>query len=265
MQSIESVLAFLRALARVSLRHIGLVFLSVAVCVAAAAGFARNNPPLYSATMTVRGTPVDASWRTQTPSEALAAMTGPLTDYTVLLRSREVAQLLIDREHFDGISFGGRSPRAARPTGQDVQSLLAALLSVERDRLSNFATITCTSPSRTLCAPLLSAVNRQIEYRMTQIARAEAIRIREAAMRALPATADPDLHAAMKAALERANAIIVAADLGQPIDTKLLAPSQTPAEPLPRHPETMLVAAALLGLAAGMAIAWAREARRGAA
>ena len=290
MQSIESLLAFLQTLLRASLRYFVVLVLSVIVCIGGAAAIVAGRPPAYTASMTVRAAEdLTAGGRAATKSLAVSSLAGTLPTYFKLLTSREVAQLLIDNEHFDRVLFWGavdpatgewRARRAgffrgtmdrlfgvtrsSRPTAEDVQQRVAGLLLIDRDIMSDIATISCTSPSRTLCAALLAAAHRQTEYRLRQIVRDQAVRSRDYVTDALAKTTDPGMRAALNAALDAANAQIVASNLGQPLGAIVIEPPFAPQEPLHPRPGLFLEAAAFLGLALGMAIAWLLEARRGA-
>lgn len=288
MQSIESTLAFLKALARISLRHFLVLAAAAIVGVAIGAGLILSHPPLYATSMTVQGI-AGQTVASQTPqsvqAQAIAAMMGPMPGYLALIQSRDIAQLLIDREHFDRTLFPGEvdprtgawtkppglldrlfhTPRSAGPTADDVQRAVAGLLAIDRDAFGNVVTLHCASPSRTLCAALLAALHRQTELHLRELMRAQAVQTRDRAAGALQRTTDPGQRAALTATLQKANAAIAAADLGEPVAARVLAAPQVPVAPLPRHLALLLTAAALMGLAAGMAIAWTIEARRGRA
>jgi uncharacterized protein involved in exopolysaccharide biosynthesis len=290
MQSIESALAFLQALARAGLRHFVIVILSLVVCIAGAVFLVASRPPAYTASMTVKAVEDAGSGSpAANKGQAINALAGTLPTYFKLLESREVAQLLIDNEHFDRTLFWGavdpatgewRAQRpglfrgmmdrlfgvthSARPTAEDVQQRVAGLLVIDRDVMSDIATVSCTAPSPTLCAALLAAAHRQTENRLRQILREQARRSHDYVTAALPKTTDAGMRAALDAALETANAQFVAADLGQPLGATVIEPPSVPSEPIHPRPGLFLEAAAALGLALGLAIAWLLEARRGA-
>jgi uncharacterized protein involved in exopolysaccharide biosynthesis len=290
MQSVESVLAFLKALARACLRHSVAVGLSVIVCVGGATAIVLSRPPVYTASMTLESADEQINETGPAPARlGFGVMAGPLPTYFKLMESREVAQLLIDNEHFDRALFWGavdpttgawKAQRTGfgpaldrlfgiahspRPTAEDVQRAVSSMLTIDRDILADLATVSCTSPSRTLCAALLAAAHRQTEFRLRQITRLQALKRHDYAIATLAKTTDPGIRKALTAALERADAQIVASDLGEPMGASVIEPPLVPSEPVYPRPRLILLVSVLLGLALGMAIAWMLEARRGMA
>ncbi|HWD27877.1 MAG TPA: hypothetical protein VG387_11980 [Rhizomicrobium sp.] len=281
MQSVESVSAFLGSLARAMLRHPIAVVLSVAVCLAIAFAVVASKPPLYAASMTLKT--ADAISDPHASANRLPmGVSGTLPEYFRLMQSRAVAQRLIDEEHFDRALFWGlvdpktgdwrhrRSgfldrlagvTRSSKPVADDVQQAVTHLLMIDTNLLSDTATVSCASPSRTLCAALLAAAHRQTERQLAQMLRQRAVTARDHVTRALPATTDPGMRAALTAALQTANAQIAAADIGVPMGAILLEAPHEPSQPVKSQARLMLTAAALLGLALGMLIAWWRETR----
>jgi hypothetical protein len=263
MQSIESVIAFLHALAKACLRHFIVVVLSVIVCVAGAAGIAVNRPPVYTASMTVKAVDTPTGGRIANRL-AVGALAGSLPTYFKVMQSRPVAQLLIDNEHIENVLFWGAG-RDPKPSADEVQHVVAGFVTVDRDMMSDLATVNCTAPNPALCAALLAAMHRQTEFRLRQMMLQQATAARDYVTRVLPKTTDADMRATLTDTLQTADTQIVAADLREPIGAVVLDPPVDPPTPLHRRLAMTLAAAALLGLALGMGIAWLLEARRGAA
>lgn len=287
MQPLNQVLDLIKSVARAMLRHPIIVIVCVVLGVGGAAGFVASRGPLYTASMSLQAAdePAGRANEIRLNVPVLSALSGPLPAYMSLLRSRVVAQRLMDDAHYDRVLFAGQVDpttglwkprglsigglldqlfgiaRAPRPTVDDVQRRLHDLLVVERDQLSGIATVTCTAPDPAFCVKLLADAHRETEASLRQIRLGQALQARDYANKALATATDPGIRMALGTMLAGADGVIVAAQAPIPAGAILFEPPAVAAEPIYPRPGFVLGVGLLLGLAAGAALAWWRGPR----
>ncbi len=282
MQTFGQLIDLMKSVAGAAWRHFPIVIASVVLWLGGAILFATTRSPLYTASMIVKSAEdhdVGSSGITIS-LPGLSSLSGTLPAYLKLLPSRELAQLLLDRDHIDKLLFAGSVdpasgnwkarppgiaqvldrlfsiPSAPRPTADDVQQSLNEMVTITRDDISGIATVTCASSRPELCVQLLAASHREAEYRLRQIRLEQAVRTRDYVDKTVPATADPDMRTTMRAALATANSQILGAQLETPVGAVLLQPPAATSRPAYPKPGLVLAVGLLFGLGFGIGLAW---------
>jgi len=278
---------------RAGFRQYPAVILSIVTCASLSLGFAIVRGPLFSSEMTLKSADNDMNVGSATTLRRLASLSGLggmtgnslMPAYIDLLQSKEVADLLIRREHFERTLFADRlqpdgtyrrgfpgEMKAAifpifgiavsdRPTVSDVQRQLQDAIVVNQDQITGLVTVGCTSSKPTLCRDLLLAVHREAEYSLAQARYEQAVRTRDYILAKLSQNAPLAVKEAMQDQLSDAQDRIAMNGLERPVAAMIIDPPRVPDEPSFPRPSLIAMFGVLAGLAVGLALAVWREQR----